>query len=205
MKRSCYLFLFMLISVSSFAQKIWLTPFGGYTFDDRVNLNNGQAAKVIGGAHYGASLEFNPNEYVGIELLYQRQDTKGYYDAYINNSSNRYNADLAVQYIMLGVLHHRPFNEKLEGYGGLNLGMGLADNKSNGENYTKFAWGLKAGLGIKATPKVIIRLQAQLMSMVQGAGGGLYVGTGGGGAGVSTYSSILQFGFTGGLCFGLGH
>jgi hypothetical protein len=39
---------------------------------------------------------------------------------------------------------------------------------------------------------------------VQGAGGGLYFGTGGAGAGVSTYSSMLQFGLGGGLTFALG-
>jgi hypothetical protein len=39
------------------------------------------------------------------------------------------------------------------------------------------------------------------MSAVQSAGGGLYFGTGGGGAGVSTYSSMYQFGLGGGLAF----
>ena len=42
------------------------------------------------------------------------------------------------------------------------------------------------------------------MSAVQGAGGGLYFGTGGGGVGVSTYSSMYQFGLGGGLTFALG-
>jgi len=32
----------------------------------------------------------------------------------------------------------------------------------------------------------------------------LYFGTGGAGAGVSSYSSMLQFGLGGGLCFALG-
>ena len=52
--------------------------------------------------------------------------------------------------------------------------------------------------------KVAIKLQGQLMSAVQSAGGGLYFGTGGAGAGVSTYSSMYQFGLGGGLVISLG-
>jgi hypothetical protein len=56
-----------------------------------------------------------------------------------------------------------------------------------------------------AGEKFGIKLQAQLTSVSQGAGGGLYFGTGGAGVGLSTYSSIYQFGLGGGLTFKLGH
>jgi len=39
---------------------------------------------------------------------------------------------------------------------------------------------------------------------VQSVGDGFYFGTGGAGAGVSTYSSMLQFALRGGLTFKLG-
>jgi len=68
----------------------------------------------------------------------------------------------------------------------------------------KFAWGLRLG-GIIWTPgRVGIKLQAQLLSAVQSAGGSVYFGTGGAGAGVSMYSSMYQFGVGGGLVFALG-
>ena len=41
------------------------------------------------------------------------------------------------------------------------------------------------------------------MSPVQGAGGGFYFGTGGAGAGVSTYSTIYQFNVGGSINFRL--
>jgi hypothetical protein len=44
----------------------------------------------------------------------------------------------------------------------------------------------------------------QLLSIPQGAGGELYFGTGGAGAGVSTYSTMMQFALGGGLTFKLG-
>jgi hypothetical protein len=44
-------------------------------------------------------------------------------------------------------------------------------------------------------------LQAQLNSISQCGGAGIYAGTGGGGLYVSSYSTIWQFGFAGGLTF----
>jgi hypothetical protein len=46
-----------------------------------------------------------------------------------------------------------------------------------------------------------IKLQAQLLSAVQSLGGGIFVGTGGVGAGVASYSTLYQFGLGGGLVF----
>jgi hypothetical protein len=97
---------------------------------------------------------------------------------------------------------------KVEGFGGGMLGAAFINVKNpdngNDNSATKFAWGLRLGANIWASERVGIKLQGQLMSAVQGAGGGLYFGTGGGGVGVSTYSSMLQFGLGGGLTFALG-
>jgi hypothetical protein len=66
---------------------------------------------------------------------------------------------------------------------------------------SKFAWGLKAGAIVWATPKFGVKLQAQLLSVAQSVGGGVFFGTGGASAGVSTYSSIYQFSLGGGLVY----
>jgi hypothetical protein len=58
---------------------------------------------------------------------------------------------------------------------------------------TKFAWGFRGGVLLNASEKIGIKLSASLLSAVQGAGAGVYLGTGGAGAGVSTYSSMYQF------------
>jgi hypothetical protein len=70
---------------------------------------------------------------------------------------------------------------------------------------TKFAWGAKLGLNIWASDNVGIKMQAGLLSAVQAAGGGFYFGTGGGGAGISTYSTFYQFNIGGGLTFRMGN
>lgn len=96
----------------------------------------------------------------------------------------------------------------VEGFGGLMAGMVVAsitNPDTNGNTTpTKFAWGIRGGANIWASEKVAIKLQIQLLSAVQSMGGGLYFGTGGVGAGVSSYSSIYQFGLGGGLTFALG-
>ena len=97
---------------------------------------------------------------------------------------------------------------KVEGFGGFMAGAVIinVENPDNGNDNsaTKFGWGFRLGANIWASEKVAIKLQGQLMSAVQSAGGGLYFGTGGAGAGVSTYSSMYQFGLGGGLVISLG-
>jgi len=202
------------LCVSAFGQgKIKLNAYGAYTFDDKFDTyyssNQYIEGKIKGGFQWGAGLEFALHEDYGLELLYYRQDTDLpiLYD-YGIGSGNR-TVDLGINYIMAGGVRYANIpNEKIQPYGGLLLGMVIFENKDpqgdEEDSYTKFAWGLRLGVNIWATEKVALKLQAQLLSAVQAAGGGLYLGTGGAGAGVSTYSTIYQFGLGGGLSFKIG-
>jgi len=159
---------------------------------------------------WGGGLEFRLHDYYGIELLYQRLDTHAPVEYYDYNAGDVKNANMKVgiNYIMLGGARSFHPNAKAEPYGGFMLGMAIIDadnpNSGNSNSATKFAWGLRLGANIWASEKVGIKLQTQLLSVPQGAGGGLYFGTGGAGVGVSTYSSMLQFVLGGGLTFKLG-
>jgi len=177
-----------------------LTIFGGYTFQDKVNFSNAYGY-IKEAAHWGLSAEFFLDRMRTLELMYQRMDTHApLYDGYYGTKLNHDNDKAGLNYIMIGGVNYIPASPKVMPYGGINLGVCVVTNK---EDYTatKFAIGGKLGVKIKASPVVGIKLQAQLLSVVQGAGGGFYVGTGGTGYGVSTYSTVLQFGFTGGLSF----
>ena len=68
-----------------------------------------------------------------------------------------------------------------------------------------FAMGLNGGAKVYFSKRVGLRLQAQMLVPVQGSGFYLFAGTGGSGGGVSVYSTMVQFGFTGGLIFRLGN
>ena len=213
----------LLISLISFAQNttnnirlkpsIRLNLYSAYAFEDSFDsyydYGNYYQGTLKGGFIYGGGIEYELGRENSIELFYQRLDTNAptqYYNGGIFNQFTDF--DVALNYIMLG--GNRSFRKPgsmIEGFGGLSVGI-AAVNINNpvtraSENATKFAWGMKAGTIIWANNKVGIKLQGQLLSVTQSMGGGIYFGTGGGGAGVSSYSSFYQFTLGGGLVFDL--
>ncbi len=214
--RTYLTFLIILFATSTcFSQGLRLNLYGHYVFDDQVesyyNSTNYFHGLVKGGFLGGGSLEFRVHDYYGVELLYLRQNTTvptNYYDISSGREKNP-TLNMNVNWIMAGGMRSQKMNEKVEGYAGFLFGVAILDahnpDNDNSNSSTKFAWGMKMGCNIWLSEKVGIKLQAQLLSAVQAAGGTLYVGTGGAGAGVSTYSSMLQFSLGGGLCFKLGN
>ena len=201
------------LTTAAYSQNVRLNLYGSYVFDDKVDNSYSYnqvgyfSGTIKGGFLWGGGLEFRLHDYYGLELLYQRLDTKVPMD-YFDNGSKRTDIDLGINYIMVGgtrSLH--PSGGKAEPYGGFLLGMAILDAESDAlgsANATKFAWGLRLGTNIWASDRVGVKLQMQLLSVPQGAGGGLYFGTGGAGVGVTTYSTMLQFALGGGLTFKLG-
>jgi hypothetical protein len=217
MKKAFFILLITSLASAAYSQKTRLNAYGGYVFDDQVD--NGYTASsagyfngtVKGGFLWGGGLEFRLQDYYGLELLYQRLDTHVPVDYYPYGAIGTKHTDLnlGVNYIMVGGARsvYRP-GSKAEPYGGFMLGMAITDAKDpesgNSGSATKFAWGLRLGTNIWASDRVGIKLQMQFLSVPQGAGGGLYFGTGGAGVGVTTYSTIFQFALGGGLTFKLG-
>jgi hypothetical protein len=198
------------IAASAQLHGIRLNGYAAYVFDNSFDTyytsNTYLEGTINGGFQWGVGLEFLPSENYGIELVYYRQDTKApiRYDYGIGVADRE--VDLGINYIMAGgVRYMNTANDKLQPYGGLLLGAAIFSNKNpqgdEEDGYTKFAWGARLGVNIWVSEKVGLKLQTQLLSAVQGFGGGLSLGTGGAGAGVSTYSTLLQFGLGGGLCF----
>lgn len=201
------------LTVSAQLEGIRLNGYSAYVFDNSFDTyytsNQYLRGKIKGGFQWGVGMEFLPTEDYGIELVYYRQDTEApvSYDYGIGVADRE--VDLGVNYIMLGgVRYLNTSGGKLQPYGGLLLGAVIFSNKNpqgdEESSYVKFGWGARLGVNIWATEKVGIKLQAQLLSAVQGFGGGLYLGTGGAGAGVSSYSTLVQFGLGGGLCVKVG-
>jgi hypothetical protein len=192
---------------SSHAQTWRLNGYAFYVFDDKVDnyaTSSSYYSTVLkGGLVWGGSFEYMLQNAYGVEFKYLRQDTKAptsYYDVGDKNADFK----VGINWITLGFNRYQHFdNDKVEGYGGLDLGVAIIDannpNTNNSRSATKFAWGLKLGVNIFASEKFGIKLQTSLMSAAQGVGGSLYFGTGGAGAGASTYSSMLQFGLGGGI------
>src|SRR5574339_601056 len=153
----------ILTAITLFAQgNKRLNGYASYVFDDSfdsyydVNANTGYQGKIKGGLQWGLGLEFGPQEYYGIELLYLRQDTKAptdYYKTTVPQGWTSTDFDLGLNYIMLaGNRRMKAPNSNVEGYGGLMLGMCIASLKNpdngNSDNATKFAWGARFGANI---------------------------------------------------------
>lgn len=215
--------LFLIASATVYSQQsntfsnnksIRLNLYGSYVFEDSFDsyydYGNYYQGQTQAGFQYGAGIEFEVHPSSSIELLYLREVTNAPTQYYNGGLFDKYaDFDVALNYILLGGNHSfKKQGSKVEGFGGLMAGMAIVDIKNPNTNYsdsaTKFAWGLKGGAIIWATNKVGIKLQAQLLSITQSLGGGVYFGTGGAGAGVSSYSSVYQFSLGGGLVFELG-
>lgn len=192
------------------AQEIHLNVYSNYVFDDSFENYNSSASflngKIEGGYQWGVGLEYEVVPNYGIEILYKRQDTNVPVNYYSIFDIDRV-IPASVNYIMIGGVRYAG-TEKVQGYGGFMLGTVIYDNKEEISNepgsITKFAWGARLGANVWVTEKVGIKLQSHVLSAVQAFGGAFYYGTGGGAAGVDTYSTLWQFSLGGGIVIRVG-
>jgi len=188
----------MLVAGSAHAQTFSLTGYGGYLFRDKVSFANAYGYIQESG-FWGASIEGINREGAGFELLYQRQNTHvpmyTYGGVKLPGSDN-----LTCSYIMINGVRYLQHDEHVQPYAGIGAGVAII-NSDAGSSQTKFAWDFKLGVKLKTSSVVGFKIQAQLNSITQAGGAGFYAGYGGGGLYVSSYSTIWQFGFAGGLVF----
>lgn len=192
--------------VLALATAVWAQPsitlltFESYTFADQFDTEYG-TGKIQDGFQWGGGLEIGLANNAAVELIYQNIKTDVTYQGF----DNQYTGKVGINYMMLGGTRYAPLNDKISGFGSLDMGVAWSnpDTSLDSESITKFAWGGRLGVRIQASEKVSLRLHAQLLSPVQWSGGGFYFGTGGGGAGVTTGSTIYQFNLGGSLNFRL--
>jgi hypothetical protein len=201
MKKQIFLLFIMLAFVfTTQAQTVSLLTFGGYTFKNTINYANAKA--VLGdGFQWGGGFEVKMDDSKAVELIYQRMDPTASI-RYFVGSSDAESFGVGVNYIMAGGTHYFPLNEMISAFGTVDLGVGIFDPKDdapNLETITRFAWGIRGGLQVATSERISLRIHAQLLSPVQGFGGGVWFGSGGASAGVTTYSTIYQFDLGGSL------
>src|SRR5688572_25607477 len=122
-------FLSMMLTAGAQAQ-FRLNAFGAYAFEDKFDgyydVNNYFSGKVNGSFQWGVSAEYLPAEYVSVELLYQRSDTKAP-TSFKNGAANPLQTEtfnVGLNYIMLGGNGYiQSGNEKFEPYAGLMAGI----------------------------------------------------------------------------------
>ncbi len=194
--------------ISASAQPtITLMTFESYTFSDKFDTEYGYG-KIGDGFQWGGGLEFGLTETTAIELIYQTMKTNATYQGFDPNNPTGFrtlNGNIGVNYVMAGGTRYAPLNDKISGFGTLNMGVGWfnPDESLETESKARFSLGAKLGIRVQASEKVSIRIHGQVFSPVQWAGGGVYFGSGGSGAGVSTGSTIWQFNVGGSLNYRL--
>ncbi|MFI5155780.1 MAG: hypothetical protein ACHQEM_06325 [Chitinophagales bacterium] len=183
----------VVMNVATKAQTISLNGYGGYLFGD--NLNYGTfTANIQGSGVWGASIE-GMNQYGnGIELLYHQQNTQVPIKGYPGGNTINPGANSAVlSYILLNFERYFNVGEKVMPYGALGLGV-LLTAPQQGSGYSYFAWDAKMGVKIKTAGKLGFKIQAQLLSATAASGTAWYYGYV-----YTTYSTLWQFGFEGGI------
>ena len=188
------------------SQTVEVTPFGGYVFGSTLNGDYGKVY-VHDNAQYGGMISIAVSRVVDIDLIYNRSDTKADINYYTYGGYAKPSLDipLSINYMQVGFTKNFRVNPTVSPFVGFNLGACLWAPKDNYSDAWFFSVGMNAGAKIYFAKRLGLRLQAQGYIPVQGAGVYMFAGTGGASGGVSVYSTMFQFGFTGGLIFRLGH
>ncbi len=186
------------------AQKVELTPFGGYVFPGTMQGDYADI-RFKDNAQYGGMLSIAVSRVMDVDFIYNRSDTKAQITyANIVNNISYLEVPVSINYMHIGFTKNFRVNPMVSPFVGFNLGTCLIYPKANYSDQWFFSMGINAGAKIYFSKRVGLRLQAQGLMPVQGTAFSMFVGTGGGGTSVSVYSTLFQFGFTGGLIFRLG-
>jgi len=185
------------------AQGVEITPFGGYVFPGTMNVTDGDLY-INGNAQYGGMISIGVSRVMDVDLIYNRIDTKADLSSYYTLQGYEPQIPISINYMHIGFTKNFRVNPQVSPFAGFNLGTCLFYPKEEYQAAWFFSVGMSAGAKIYFSKRVGLRLQAQALLPVQGSGFSFFVGTGGSGGGVSVYSTLVQFGFTGGLIFRLG-
>lgn len=203
MRILAFLSIAVLTSTIASAQysKFSLNVNGGYTFQDRVDLD-AFYTKVEDGFQYGGSLEYFVNRRQSVELSYNRLDTQ--FPLYRQNGDRvegQKDNKGAVNYILLGSNSYFPqsYDSKLMPFVGGGVGVGWFEGNDNSS--AKFAFNIKAGAKIKTNSVVSFKVHAYLQSIISTFGTDYWYGWYGQVYAVPDYATLWQFGLGGAICF----
>jgi|SRR5690606_15618819 len=187
------------------AQNVEIAPFAGYTFQNKFNISGGQA-RLEDGFTYGATAAFAFGKNNSIELMYSRQETRIVASSIYFDESFIRNA--AMNYIMIGGNKVFPsVTDDLQYYGGMKIGMAILGSPANDfSTLTKFAAGVNLGFKYFFSDAIGLRGGMNLIFPITDVGAGVGWSSGGGtSVGVTAWSPIVQFAFTGGIAIRMGN
>lgn len=204
MKKALLSIVIVFMAAVGYSQHLSVNAFGGYTFRDKLDLYQ-TYAYINGGGMFGASIEGVNAQGTGLELVYQYQSTAIPVYNYQNNNQVAANNSSVVSYLLLNFEQYYINNPKVMPYGGIGFGVAFyKGNSPNTSSGSQFAWDLKGGVKIMASSNIGVKIGAQLLGSAKATGTSFYVPYPGYVYPYTTYTTILQFGLTGGIVFDFG-
>ncbi len=177
---------------------ITLEVFGGWLWTSSAGYNG--SIKVDDKSNYGVRAGVSPASEILVEFEWNHTETTLHGNSFSNGQLSE---DVIMNYYMLGINKQMGEGPAIP-FGLLNLGVMNMQGKTINFSENWFTVGLGGGLKYYLSDKIGIRLQARLLLPMQFAGIGFGCGGGGCGGGVSTYTTVIQGDFTGGLILKLG-
>lgn len=179
------------------AQKVEITPFGGYQMGGSLEVLAG-TLRIKDNWNFGAILDFTIRPGFQIELIYSHQDSELRLEQPLLQPV--YLFDAAVEYFHIGALRDlrggkvRPF---VTG----TIGVTHFNPKPEGLS-SEWRFSTNVGLGVKvfASERIGLRLQGRLMLPFINGGAGFFVGPGGGYV-TASGEVLVQWDVSAGLLF----
>lgn len=211
MKKLSLFILMAFLSFSAMGQVIEITPSYGYQFGAKLGYSSSYL-KMQSSDQFGITLGVETYSGLMAEITYTNMSSElRIRDSFLNppiNFETRL-SDLNVDWFLIGATRY--FKEgKVKPFAGGGLGLVVISPKNENrdllddygirgsiDSSTRFAFNFKAGVNIMFTETIGLNLQGNLYFPVNWAG--IYVGPGG--AGISTGSTVILGGFSGGLVF----
>lgn len=177
-----------------------LNIYGGYTFGDNIYSSANNYLQFKENFQYGIGTEFYVRPTKSIELKYLRMDTK----ASIFRPGENKSFDSNINYVLIGGNNYfHTANSSVIPFLGMDLGVGWVD--AGEKSHTGFAWDFKAGVKIKASEVVSVKLQAYFQTIWASYGGQTIIYPGWGAVTYPNDSSLYQFGIGGAVSFDFKH
>ena len=191
--------------------RIEISGFAGYQLSSDAGTCCGTIV-IDGSAVYGAALGYEVRPGYSVELMWTYVPTNvAFRSTGLTFPSSDGKSSLGLHYIQIGGLVGRRLG-RVEPYGTVSAGLVIispsALRLTDGSTFTpqsSVQFAFTAGLGAKIwiNEMIAIRLETRALVPVYFTGTSFYVGTGGGGVGLSGGIPFAQFDFTGGLTIAL--
>jgi opacity protein-like surface antigen len=203
MKKKLLLFLMSASFFSVIGQSIEITPSYGYQFGAKLGYGPNYL-KIEDSGQFGITLGVETYSGLMAEFTYVNMSSELRLRDVVFAPVETRLADLNIDWFLIGATRY--FKQgKVKPFAGAGLGLVVVSPKNenleiidnNLNSSTKFAFNFKAGVNVMFSEVIGLKLQGDLFFPVNWAG--VYVGPGG--VGISTGSTVILGGFSGGLVF----